>query len=213
MTTRALNEPAEIPPHLNRWNWGAFLLNWIWGIGNSTFIALLCLIPLVNIVMIFVLGARGSRWAWRNRAWRDEEHFRRSQRAWAIAGVIVWAVMLAFIASLVVGVPRAMKNSEVYTMTMSAVRSDDRVTAALGDDIKDSFWISGSIDVQADGTGQASYSIPVHGAKGEGTAFSHATRTAGTWDIRLLVVQVEGGAPIVLVNKDNATIPGGSVGI
>lgn len=52
---------AEIPPELDRWNWGAFLLNWIWGIGNNTFIALLTFVPVVGVVMIFVLGAKGSR--------------------------------------------------------------------------------------------------------------------------------------------------------
>ena len=58
MASQPLNHPAEIPPELDRWNWGAFFLNWIWGIGNSTFIALLTLIPGVNFIMIFVLGAR-----------------------------------------------------------------------------------------------------------------------------------------------------------
>ena len=95
MANGPLNEPAEIPPELDRWNWGAFFLNWIWGIGNSTFIALLALVPLVNLVMIFVLGARGSRWAWRNRAWRDAEQFRRTQRNWAIAGLAIWVVSIA----------------------------------------------------------------------------------------------------------------------
>ncbi|BAV45927.1 hypothetical protein MesoLj113a_40100 [Mesorhizobium sp. 113-1-2] len=66
MAGQPLNQPAEIPAELDRWNWGAFFLNWIWGIGNSTFIALLALIPVVNLIMIFVLGARGSRWAWQN---------------------------------------------------------------------------------------------------------------------------------------------------
>ncbi len=89
MAVQPLNQPAEIPPELDRWNWGAFFLNWIWGIGNSAFIALLALVPFVNIVMIFVLGARGSRWAWENYPWRDAEHFRRTQRNWAIAGLIV----------------------------------------------------------------------------------------------------------------------------
>lgn len=60
MAGQPLNQPAEIPAELDRWNWGAFFLNWIWGIGNSTFIALLALIPLVNIVMIIVLGARAA---------------------------------------------------------------------------------------------------------------------------------------------------------
>ena len=39
-------EPQDIPPELDRWNWGAFLLNWIWGVGNNTYIALLTLVPL-----------------------------------------------------------------------------------------------------------------------------------------------------------------------
>ncbi|WP_281405489.1 hypothetical protein [Mesorhizobium sp. B2-6-4] len=36
MAGQPLNQPAEIPAELDRWNWGAFFLNWIWGIGNST---------------------------------------------------------------------------------------------------------------------------------------------------------------------------------
>src|SRR5579883_2805594 len=36
--------------------------------------------------MSFVLGAKGSEWAWRNKRWRDVAHFRRVQRNWAIAG-------------------------------------------------------------------------------------------------------------------------------
>lgn len=213
MATQALNEPAEIPPELDRWNWGAFLLNWIWGIGNSTFIALLCFVPLVNLVMVFVLGARGSRWTWRNRAWRDAEHFRRTQRGWAIAGFIVWGLMALLVAGIAVGLPRIMKSSEAYAMTMSAVRADERVREALGDDIRDAYWISGNVDVQAGGTGEARFWIPIHGSKGSGKAISHAVRNAGVWDMRLLVVQVEGAPPIVLANKDNVALPDGSLGI
>ncbi|MGH6676795.1 MAG: hypothetical protein ACRECE_11325, partial [Xanthobacteraceae bacterium] len=49
-------DPKAIPPEIDRWNWGAFLLNWIWGIGNNTFIALLTLVPFVGFVMPFVLA-------------------------------------------------------------------------------------------------------------------------------------------------------------
>jgi hypothetical protein len=81
---------AEIPPELDRWNWGAFLLNWIWGIGNNTFIALLTLVPGAGLVMMIVLGAMGSGWAWRNGRWDSVEHFKRVQRRWAIWGAIIW---------------------------------------------------------------------------------------------------------------------------
>src|SRR6516162_3005087 len=82
-------DPKAIPAEINRWNWGAFLLNWIWGIGNQTYIALLMFVPIVNIVMPFVLGAKGSAWAWRNGRWDSVEHFKRVQRLWAIWGVVV----------------------------------------------------------------------------------------------------------------------------
>ncbi len=37
-------DPKTVPAEIDRWNWGAFLLNAIWGIGNNTFIALLTLV-------------------------------------------------------------------------------------------------------------------------------------------------------------------------
>lgn len=39
--TSGQGKNATVPAEIDRWNWGAFLLNWIWGIGNHTFIALL----------------------------------------------------------------------------------------------------------------------------------------------------------------------------
>ena len=209
MAERALNEPAEIPRELDRWNWGAFFLNWIWGIGNSTWIALLTFVPVVGFVMLFVLGARGSRWAWQNRAWRDAEHFRKTQRAWAIAGLAVWLAVIGSVSALVLSIPSILKNSEAYEMTMAAVRADEKVRVALGDDIDTGFWTGGSINVEAGGSGEARLAIPLRGSKANGTATSHAVRTAGIWDLRLLVVTVDGDdTPIVLVNKDRISIPG-----
>ncbi len=56
---------AVIPKEVRGWNWGAFLLNWIWGMGNGVWISLLALIPFVGIIMAIVLGVKGSEWAWR----------------------------------------------------------------------------------------------------------------------------------------------------
>lgn len=214
MTIQPSSRTTEIPRELDRWNWGAFLLSWIWGIGNSTFVALLALIPGVNIVMMFVLGARGSRWAWRNRLWRDAEQFRRTQRNWAIAGLVVWVASIGGCSAIIGSVPLVIKNSEPYRVSMQSLRGDQRVVDALGEDFSAKFWIGGSLNVDADGTGQASLSIPVKGSKGSGTAIAQAKRFAGTWDIRLLLVQIDGSdAPIVLVNKDKLSVPGASIGI
>ncbi|WEX07858.1 cytochrome c oxidase assembly factor Coa1 family protein [Chelativorans sp. AA-79] len=208
MASQPLNEPAEIPAELDRWNWGAFLLNWIWGIGNSVFIALLMFVPLVNIVMIFVLGAQGSRWAWRNRVWRDAEHFRRVQRKWAIAGLIAWIAVIGLCAFAVMSFPLALKNSVAYRMTMETVRDDAGVKAMLGDGIEPAFWVSGGINMQADGGGAAALSIPITGSKGSGRVISQALRTGGVWELRLVVVRIDGlDSPLVLKNTGNLPIP------
>ena len=62
-------DQKTIPAEIDRWNWGAFLLNWIWGIGNHTYIALLTLHSVFGFIWLFVLGAKGSAWAWRNGRW------------------------------------------------------------------------------------------------------------------------------------------------
>jgi hypothetical protein len=85
---------SVLPEELKGWNWGAFFLSWIWGIGNSVWIAFLCFIPVINIVMIFVLGAKGNEWAWQNKKWNSIEHFRKTQRTWKRWGVALFIIGL-----------------------------------------------------------------------------------------------------------------------
>ncbi len=90
--TSGTGKAAVIPPEIRGWNWGALFLNWVWGIRNSTYIALLCLIPYVNAVMPFVLGAKGTEWSWRNHKWDSVEQFKESQRRWAIWGLVLFVI-------------------------------------------------------------------------------------------------------------------------
>ena len=86
-------EPDELEQELRKWNWGAFLLTVIWGIGNGVMRSFLTLIPFYGLYEWFMLGINGNRWAWEKRRWESVEQFHRSQRAWAKAGVIVYAVL------------------------------------------------------------------------------------------------------------------------
>ncbi len=81
----------EIPDGVKGWSWGAFLLNWIWAIGNRSWLGLLALIPYVGFVMSIMLGVKGREWAWRNKRWDSIEHFNRVQRRWSI-----WALVIIF---------------------------------------------------------------------------------------------------------------------
>lgn len=91
-------QDSPVPREIRRWNWGAFFFGWFWGIFNRVWISFLTLIPLVSFVMMFVLGAKGSQWAWQKKQWSSIEHFKRVQRQWGIAAAVV-AVL-----SLIVGI-------------------------------------------------------------------------------------------------------------
>ena len=104
MATAVGSAQAEAPAEVRGWNWGAFFLTWIWGIGNSVWIALLALIPGVSLIMMFVLGAKGNEWAWKAKSWSSVEDFRSTQRKWTIAGLIVFAIgVLLVILSMAAG--------------------------------------------------------------------------------------------------------------
>lgn len=90
-------EKAEVPAEIVRWSWGAFFLNGIWGLGNRTYFALLAFIPILNIMMMIVLGFQGRKLAWKNKDWESIEHFEAVQRKWDIAGFVALAVYLFYV--------------------------------------------------------------------------------------------------------------------
>ncbi|TCS95756.1 hypothetical protein [Hazenella coriacea] len=101
----SFSEPTQdIPPVAKKWNWGAFFLNWIWGIGNNVWIAFLTFVPIVGwFAMPFVLGAKGGEWAWKNKEWQSEEHFAKVQRTWAWVGLGVFSFLflIGLVASII----------------------------------------------------------------------------------------------------------------
>lgn len=95
------NTDVPIPPEIQGWNWGAFLLSPLWSITNQVWIGLLSWVPYVGLPMPFILGAKGNTWAWRSRQWRSIEDFKAHQRAWTKAGIIVYSSFGALIVLLV----------------------------------------------------------------------------------------------------------------
>jgi hypothetical protein len=198
MTDKHLAD-QPIPPEVDRWNWGAFLLNWIWGIGNQTYIALLALVPLVNLVMVFVLGAKGSAWAWRNGRWDSVEHFKRVQRNWAIAGAIVWLGAIVLGGGAVGGVFYLLKDSEAYKLGVTRLNASAAATAALGTPITTGFPF-GNISISPAG-GSAKLNFSATGPKGSGQVFLEAGRTTGAWSLNSLKLQLDGGRTIDILDE------------
>ena len=101
-----------------RFNWGAFSMPLIWGIGNNCYITLLALIPLANIIMSFLAGFKGNQWALENNTYRDMEEFSKIQGTWNKAGFIFFIVQVVvlilgsfFWLSMVVGLLNLMDTS------------------------------------------------------------------------------------------------------
>jgi len=202
--TSGQGKGAFVPPEVRRWNWGAFLLHWIWGIGNDTYIALLSLIPLVNIVMLFVLGAKGSEWAWRNKRWRDVAHFRRVQRNWAIAGVAVYGGSLVLFALILIPSFWFWSNSEAYRTAVAELRANPVAIRELGTPITTGFP-KGRISITGD-RGQAQLSFSASGPKADGTAYADETLQSGHWVINRLQLEIKGrDRRIDLVNRPTAS--------
>ena len=184
-------EPNQIPQELDRWNWGAFFLNWIWGIGNATPIALLTFVPGLGFIMMFVLGLRGSRWAWRNKRWDGVEHFKRVQRKWAIAGLIVWIAGVAILVAIFTGMFAIINNSEAYKLGVAAAQTSPIAANALGTPITAGGSRHASISIEGD-SGKAALEFPVSGPKASGTAFVEAVKKNGVWSLTRLYLKLDG---------------------
>lgn len=107
----------EYPPIVDKWNWGAFCLSWLWGICNGLYwpliIIVLNFIPYLGItISLFIclfLGKRGNELAWRNarREGINSDSFALTQSKWNITGIIlikiiiVCALLLTFISIII----------------------------------------------------------------------------------------------------------------
>jgi hypothetical protein len=207
--SQAVIAANPLPPELDRWNWGAFLLSWMWGLGNRTYIALFALVPVLGLFVLFALGAGGSQWAWQNRRWDNVEHFRRVQRRWATWGAIVWIGAAVVVAALAPGVystlnlyfalnnsvMEALDDSEAYQLGIAELQTNPAAAAALGTPIKlarthDKILFHSR--VVSDGTGDASITFPARGPKGDGTVVVEASRNNSVWTLTRLTLKPDG---------------------
>ena len=187
--TSGQGKDSEIPIEIQGWNWGAFLLSWIWGIGNNTYRAFWVFFPFVNFFMIIALGLKGNEWAWRHRKWESVEHFKQVQRKWAKGGLIFIGIMLLLALVLVFGIGSIFKNSEPYKMSISHVTNSQEVMSRLGSPIETGF-VSGSMQTSGpDGFANIAYGI--EGPNGEATVAVKAVMDMSTWSIECLIVNYE----------------------
>jgi hypothetical protein len=181
---------APVPAEIQGWNWGAFFLNWIWGLGNNTPLALLMFVPFVNLAMPFVLGAKGSAWAWRNRRWESIDRFKAVQRQWALGGLVAWATGAAGCVALIFAIGAVIKDSEVFKLALQRLEANPEASEFLGRPLTTGMP-AGSIEVSGP-SGSASMSFSVSGPKGTGTVYYDAKKDMGQWQFERIVFEEQG---------------------
>ena len=85
-----------------KFNWGAFLLGWVWGIFNKSYITLiqlpLSLIPvlgeIINLACSIWFGFKGNGWALQNKDFESLEDFRKYQKKFVLAGIIMLLIRI-----------------------------------------------------------------------------------------------------------------------
>ena len=100
----------------------------------------------------------------------------------------LFAGFMLLIFSAVLGM---MKSSDAYQQALQAARKDPTVAMALGEPIKEGWFIMGNINVNGP-SGEANLQIPISGPKGEGDIYLEATKSAGQWNYSTLLVRVDG---------------------
>jgi serine/threonine protein kinase len=91
-----LDSSVPVPDEIKGWNWGAFLMPWLWPLTNHVWIGLSSWVPSASWVMMvaIALGGKGNEWAWKSRRWQSIEQFKMHQRRWTIAGIFIWLPMI-----------------------------------------------------------------------------------------------------------------------
>ncbi len=120
----------HVDPFLQKWNWGAFLLSWIWAFGHGLamwgVLALVAgFIPgiggLVALGIAIYLGLKGSQLAWETGRYASIDVLKETEQKWTKWAVIIFCVglvlaVLAFIAIFVMVGISATTSSTQYLM-------------------------------------------------------------------------------------------------
>lgn len=111
------------------------------------------------------------------------------------------ALLVAFIAGIVVLVFGFVKRSDVYAEALERARSSPAVVEALGEPIEPGWYVTGSINVTG-ASGNADIAIPISGPRGEGTLYASARKRAGVWSYDVLEVALEEGGERIDLRSD-----------
>ncbi len=199
--TSGMGVNAQVPAEIKGWNWGAFFLNWIWGLFNNTFIALLTLVPCVGWVMAFVLGVKGSEWAWRNKKWESVERFKQVQKYWGLASLGLFVFFILFAVGIFFLTVTLMKQSEGFQFSFQKVQNEPRVIEMIGSPVQAGFFVGGNTKSTM-GKKEVDLSYSISGPKGAAEVYFRANKILDRWEIGRFLVKKKGSGERIELAED-----------
>lgn len=131
---------------LDKFNWGAFFLNWIWALVYKKYIFAVIififkLIPLLGIIVVLPLsiwmGTQGNKWAWNAKKYKNIEEFNQIQKRWACVGICIFLLEVLGI-FFALTIPSLMdENIKTRIAVRKAVRVIVKNTAFVQQEITD----------------------------------------------------------------------------
>ena len=100
-----INNFEDIEKLERKFNWGAFLLGWIWGLFNKSYVTLVqmpvALIPYwgwwLNLGLAVFFGIRGNKWALSKKQFASSADFTTYQKLLACSGIILQATLIILV--------------------------------------------------------------------------------------------------------------------
>ena len=135
---------GELAPYnvSRKYNWGAFLFNWIWGIKYKRWVLLLVpflfFIPygfLLSFLVAFFAGTKGNQWAWEEIQYKDEQDFHQAQKSWVKAWFVCVGIVITIAAPIYYMYNKEQKTEDVQVFDpLSAFSSLElRIPSAVYD--------------------------------------------------------------------------------
>lgn len=105
-------DEKTFPAKFNSFNWGAFLMGWLWCFFNGeveTGILLILLgifsnVRVIGFIFLILyltilidLGRKGNKIVWNHKEWKSVEAFKNAQDSWLSAGIIYCIIGLDFL--------------------------------------------------------------------------------------------------------------------
>jgi hypothetical protein len=113
------------------------------------------------------------------------------KRSWKWVVPVGAAVLAACFLGFLAGIAYVIKQCDAYKVAVHRSTAAPGVVAQLGEPIREGWFLSGNVQLTND-DGVANLAIPLKGPKGSATVYVYATKKAGQWHFRQVIVVPDG---------------------